>query len=104
MDLIPVFRAWSVPLPVHVLDMCLHDAVVYGKSAETIQYFLDAGAHVDEKTAFFSPLMNAARNGRTDVVTLLLRAGANKDESRGGHTAFSLSTDPCVIDSLGKNE
>ena len=100
--LIPIFREWDVDIPRYIMDTGLHYAMVYEEPLETIQCLIDAGAHPNEviETAYFSPLMIAARKGRADMVALLLKAGADKDYRVGYHTALSLAVDPVVISLL----
>ena len=96
--MLPIIQEWKTRIPQTVLDMGLHDAVVWEDPLEHIRCLVDAGADVDAigETAYFTPLMIAARKGRADIVTLLLDAGARKDLRVDGHTAFSLATDPDV--------
>ena len=92
--LVPLFKEWDTKIPQDVLDMALHDAVVWEEPLETLQCLIRAGANVNAitETAYFSPLMIAARKGRADIVTILLDAGAIRHLNVDGHTALSLAT------------
>jgi ankyrin repeat protein len=93
--MLPIIREWGTCIPQDVLDMGLHDAVVWEEPLDDIRCLIDAGADVNAilETTYFSPLMIASRKGRADIITLLLDSGARKDLVVDGHTALSLATD-----------
>jgi len=65
-----------------------------GDNAGTVQALLKAGAKVNlvDQAERFSPLMFAAAEGQTEVVALLLKAGADKSLTDiDGDTALSFA-------------
>jgi ankyrin repeat protein len=61
-------------------NQALHASIALGKSVETVTLLLDAGADLNATQAGgFSPLHQAAANGKKDVVILLLERGASRE-------------------------
>ncbi|KAK9459916.1 uncharacterized protein V1516DRAFT_608785, partial [Lipomyces oligophaga] len=73
-------------------------AVCFG-DIDTIRSLIDAGADVNQNDKMkWTPLMWAAKNGFSDIVTLLLAYGAIRDtRTTAGLTAYDLSDDNLEI-------
>lgn len=77
--------------PPHVSDLRLMDAVERADLA-MVRYQLENGADVNHRShrSRYTPLMAAAERGASDIVRLLLRAGADPALcDRKGHTALT---------------
>ncbi len=94
LGLIPILQTWNTRIPQEILDLALHDAIVWEEPLENITCLIDAGARVNEiaPTCYFSPLMIAVRQQRVPLVKLLLERGADRDRTIDGHTASSFAT------------
>lgn len=83
--------SWKAPLPKDVLELALHDVILYGSDVGLLKDLIAAGADVNavHEVLFFPPLIVAARKGNVDHVRVLLDAGADATREVGGHTALS---------------
>lgn len=86
--------AWRAPLPKDVLELALHDVIVYGGDLDLLENIITAGADVNaiHDVLFFPPLIVAARKGNVDHVRVLIEAGADVHCEVGGHTALMHAT------------
>jgi uncharacterized protein len=69
------------------------EAVPDGNATELISYLLDAGAHIDDRDdRGRTALMIAAEAGRSEIVELLLKRGADPSlKDKAGHRAADLT-------------
>lgn len=76
--LVPTARGWGVTVHQEILDLALHDAIIYNHPLDDIRALVDGGANVDSipETAYFSPLTSAMRRGRDDITNYLVFVGA----------------------------
>jgi hypothetical protein len=86
--------AWKAPLPQDVLELALHDVILYGCDVELLKDVIAAGADVNaiHEVLYFPPLTVAARKGTVEHVRILLDAGADVHCRVGGHSALMHAT------------
>ncbi|KRD08806.1 hypothetical protein ASE21_13200 [Flavobacterium sp. Root901] len=59
---------------------------------ETVKKFIEYGVNVNEKADDMSPLMTAARYNKTEIIKVLLAAGARPaDKNEKGYTALKFA-------------
>ena len=107
--LLPYSHLSSTPFSAHFLSLqardgsvALHWASVNGH-LECVIALLEAGANIDKQTFNgHTPLMDAARWSKIEVVRELLKQGADKKlKNKGGKTAHSLASNKEVKKLLG---
>ena len=110
--LLPHSRLSSPPFPIHFLSLqgpdgyfALHRACFRGH-LECAKALLGAGADINkQKNNGATPLMQAARFGRIEVVRELLKRGAKKAlKSNGGKTAYDFTCKGYGVDQSNKEE
>lgn len=61
---------------------------------DVVQMFIDAGINLNDPKASSPPLIQAARDGKQEIIKILLKAGADKSiKNRDGQTAKDVAAD-----------
>lgn len=86
--MLPLLNEWEYCVPQTILDLALHDAIVFEESADVVKTLLENGADPNaiHEAVYFPPLIIAARHGLVEHARALLDAGAHINIRVDGQT------------------